>query len=154
MRTAWVYGRTGGNFVKTMIRLAAERPTVSVVDDQIGAPTWSADLAAALVALGSRSDATPPVLHYTNSGVASWYDVARAVFEEIGADPARVLPTTSAADGPARSPAGVLRAGPHGLDRGGTARTAALADGAARGDEGELRVLVRRVDTDRYEPVT
>ncbi|MGZ6824900.1 MAG: dTDP-4-dehydrorhamnose reductase [Blastococcus sp.] len=96
VRTAWVYGGTGGNFVTTMIRLAAERPTVSVVDDQVGAPTWSADLAAALVALGSRRAAAPPVLHYTNSGVASWYEVARAVFEEIGADPARVLPTTSA----------------------------------------------------------
>lgn len=96
VRTAWVYDRTGRNFVTTMQRLSAERPTVSVVDDQIGAPTWAVDLAAGLVALGSRADAVPPVLHYTNSGSASWYEVARAVFEEIGADPGRVQPTTSA----------------------------------------------------------
>jgi dTDP-4-dehydrorhamnose reductase len=96
VRTAWVYDRTGKNFVTTMTRLAAERPTVSVVDDQVGAPTWAVDLAGALVVLGSRADAPPPLLHYTNSGTASWYDLARAVFEEIGADPARVHPTTSA----------------------------------------------------------
>jgi dTDP-4-dehydrorhamnose reductase len=96
VRTAWVYDRTGKNFVTTMTRLSAERPTVSVVDDQVGAPTWAVDLARALVLLGTRADAPPPLLHYTNSGTASWYDLARAVFEEIGADPARVQPTTSA----------------------------------------------------------
>jgi dTDP-4-dehydrorhamnose reductase len=96
VRTAWVYDRTGSNFVTTMMRLSAERPTVSVVDDQLGAPTWAVDLADALVALGARGGGTPPVLHYTNSGTASWYELARAVFEEVGADPARVQPTTSA----------------------------------------------------------
>jgi dTDP-4-dehydrorhamnose reductase len=106
VRTAWVYGRTGGNFVRTMVRLERERPTVSVVDDQTGSPTWSADLAAALVVLGARPDVPPPVLHYTNAGTATWYEVARAVFQEIGADPDRVLPTTSVAMArPARRPA-------------------------------------------------
>jgi dTDP-4-dehydrorhamnose reductase len=106
VRTAWVYDRTGRNFVTTMARLSAERPTVSVVDDQTGAPTWARDLAAALVDLGEGADALPPVLHYTNSGTATWFEVARAVFEEIGADPDRVQPTTSAQMArPARRPA-------------------------------------------------
>ncbi|MCW2637422.1 MAG: dTDP-4-dehydrorhamnose reductase [Blastococcus sp.] len=97
VRTAWVYGRHGGNFVRTMLRLESSRETVSVVDDQIGSPTWSADLAAALVELGDRPAASPPVLHYTNSGQVTWCGLARAVFEEAGADPARVLPTTTEA---------------------------------------------------------
>jgi dTDP-4-dehydrorhamnose reductase len=68
-----------------------------VVDDQVGSPTWSADLAAGLVDLGLREEPAPAVLHYTNAGQVSWHGLARAVFEEIGADPARVLPTTSEA---------------------------------------------------------
>jgi dTDP-4-dehydrorhamnose reductase len=106
VRTAWVYGRHGANFVRTMLRLEAERETVSVVDDQIGSPTWSADLAAGLVELGTRPEPSPPVLHYTNSGQVSWCGLARAVFEEAGADPARVLPiTTDAFPRPAPRPA-------------------------------------------------
>jgi len=92
VRTAWVYGRHGGNFVATMARLEGEHETVSVVDDQVGSPTWSADLAAALVQLAARVEPVPPMLHYTNSGRVSWCGFARAVFEELGADPARVLP--------------------------------------------------------------
>ncbi len=97
VRTAWVYGRHGQNFVRTMVRLEHERDTVSVVDDQVGAPTWSADLAAGLVELGTREEPAPPVLHLTNSGQVSWFGFARAVFEELGADPERVLPTTTEA---------------------------------------------------------
>lgn len=96
VRTAWVYGATGGNFVKTMARLERERDTVSVVDDQRGAPTWSADLAGALVELG-RSSASAGTYHATNSGDTTWFGFTRAIFEELGADPARVLPTTTAA---------------------------------------------------------
>jgi dTDP-4-dehydrorhamnose reductase len=95
VRTAWVYGQHGGNFVRTMARLEQERPTVSVVTDQVGSPTWSLDLARGLVALGDRPEPAPPVLHYTNTGAASWWELARAVFELRGADPARVLPTTT-----------------------------------------------------------
>jgi dTDP-4-dehydrorhamnose reductase len=97
VRTAWVWSRHGANFVTTMIRLAGERDTVSVVDDQIGAPTWSADLATALVTLGGRPRPAPPVLHHTGAGAVSWHGFARAVFAAIGADPDRVLPTTTAA---------------------------------------------------------
>jgi dTDP-4-dehydrorhamnose reductase len=94
VRTAWIYGAVGGNFVKTMVRLEGERDTVSVVDDQRGQPTWAADLAHGLVALG-RSDAPAGIYHCTNSGETTWFDFTRAVFEELGADPARVLPTTT-----------------------------------------------------------
>ncbi len=96
VRTAWVYGRHGANFVKTMIRLEGQHDTLTVVDDQVGSPTWSADLAAGLVELGARQGAVPPLLHYTNAGQVSWCGFARAVFEEIGADPARVHPISTA----------------------------------------------------------
>ncbi|HEY9475837.1 MAG TPA: dTDP-4-dehydrorhamnose reductase [Mycobacteriales bacterium] len=94
VRTAWVYGQTGGNFVRTMVRLEAERDTLDVVDDQRGSPTWSRDLAGGLVALAC-SGARPGVYHCTNGGDTTWYGLARAVFEELGADPSRVRPTTS-----------------------------------------------------------
>ena len=94
VRTAWVYGATGGNFVKTMARLEREKETVSVVDDQRGSPTWSRDLARGLYAL-SREDAPAGTYHCTNRGDTTWFGFTRAIFEELGADPERVLPTTS-----------------------------------------------------------
>ena len=97
VRTAWVYGRHGGNFVRTMAGRALDGAPVSVVDDQVGSPTWAADLAAGLVALGARSGPVPPVLHRTDAGAVSWYGLARAVYEELGADPELVAPTTTAA---------------------------------------------------------
>jgi len=95
VRTAWVYGGPGPNFVDTMVRLSGERETLTVVDDQVGSPTWAGDLAAALIALG-RSDVAPGTLHFANAGQASWYDLARATFAAIGADPSRVRPVGSA----------------------------------------------------------
>ena len=99
VRTAWVYGETGGNFVKTMVRLAGERDTVDVVDDQPGSPPWSRDLAAGLVALATSAEGTVPpgTYHCTNAGSTTWCGLARAVFAELGADPARVRPTSTAA---------------------------------------------------------
>jgi dTDP-4-dehydrorhamnose reductase len=96
VRTAWVYGASGANFVKTMARLERQRETVSVVDDQRGSPTWSHDLARGLVALGS-SGADAGIYHCTNTGETTWFGFTRAIFEELGADPERVLPTTTAA---------------------------------------------------------
>jgi dTDP-4-dehydrorhamnose reductase len=94
VRTAWVYGGPGPNFVDTMRRLAGERDTLSVVDDQVGSPTWVGDLASALVALG-RSETPPGVLHYVNAGQTSWCGLARAVFARLGWDPARVQAITT-----------------------------------------------------------
>jgi dTDP-4-dehydrorhamnose reductase len=94
VRTAWLYGQVGSNFVKTMAHLAQTRETVNVVDDQVGAPTWTLHLARALVALGI-ADVPAGIWHCTNAGEASWYVFARAIFAELGLDPARVEPTTS-----------------------------------------------------------
>jgi dTDP-4-dehydrorhamnose reductase len=94
VRTAWVYGATGANFVKTMVRLERERETLTVVDDQRGSPTWSRDLAQGLLAL-AMSDAPAGTLHATNGGETTWHGFTQAIFEELGADPARVLPTTT-----------------------------------------------------------
>ncbi|MFT4028588.1 MAG: dTDP-4-dehydrorhamnose reductase [Protaetiibacter sp.] len=95
VRTAWLYGRHGSSFPRTMLRLAGERETVSVVTDQVGQPTWTRDLGAAVVRL---LDAGAPsgVYHGTNSGRASWFELARATFALAGLDPERVLPTDSA----------------------------------------------------------
>lgn len=85
IRTAWVYGSYGkSNFVKTMLRLGAEREEVRVVADQIGSPTWTGDLAQAIAEVipQLRSSDISGIYHYTNSGVASWYDFAVAIFEE------------------------------------------------------------------------
>ncbi|WP_042382866.1 dTDP-4-dehydrorhamnose reductase [Streptacidiphilus melanogenes] len=100
VRTAWLYGEHGGNFVATMLRLAAERPTVDVVDDQHGQPTWTLPLARQLVALGRSAmagEAPPGVYHGTSSGRTTWHGLARAVFTHAGLDPERVRPTTTAA---------------------------------------------------------
>jgi dTDP-4-dehydrorhamnose reductase len=98
VRTAWLYGAHGPNFVRTMLRLAAERDTVAVVDDQQGPPTWSYALARQLVALAGATAAgraAPGAYHGTAAGSTTWYGLARAVFAEAGLDPARVHPTTS-----------------------------------------------------------
>ncbi len=82
LRTAWVYGSKGhGNFVKTMLRLGKEREELRVVADQIGSPTWSYDIAVAITQLVSDR-ANIGTYHFTNSGVASWYDFAVAIFSE------------------------------------------------------------------------
>lgn len=94
VRTAWLYGPGGPNFVKTMARLAGERETVSVVDDQRGQPTTTADLAryiTEVVATGAPAG----VYHGTCEGETTWFGFTRAIFEDLGLDPARVLPTTS-----------------------------------------------------------
>jgi len=77
LRTAWVYGSHGHNFVKTMLRLAAERDELRVVDDQIGTPAWTADITRALCSL-IEADASG-VFNFTNEGVASWYDFASEI---------------------------------------------------------------------------
>ncbi|GGU01276.1 dTDP-4-dehydrorhamnose reductase [Streptomyces coeruleorubidus] len=98
VRTAWLYGVHGTNFVRTMIGLEARRDTLDVVDDQRGQPTWSADVAERIADLGVRlGPDAHGVFHATDSGEATWYELAREVFSLIGADPDRVRPTSSAA---------------------------------------------------------
>lgn len=90
IRTAWVYGAKGrGNFVKTMLKLGAEREELRVVVDQVGTSSWAKDIAEAIAQLGQQitlkqAHPLPPqgVYHFTNSGVASWYDFAVAILEE------------------------------------------------------------------------
>jgi dTDP-4-dehydrorhamnose reductase len=96
VRTAWLYGEGGPNFVRTMIRLERERDTVDVVDDQRGQPTWTADLADRLVRLGAGG-APAGIYHGTSAGTASWYELAREVFRLLGADQDRVRPVPTAA---------------------------------------------------------
>ncbi len=98
IRTAWLYGAHGRNFVTTMLRLAAERERLDVVDDQIGQPTWSYALAERLVELGEAiqtSQVPAGVYHGTATGQTTWYGLARTVFAECGLDPERIRPTSS-----------------------------------------------------------
>jgi dTDP-4-dehydrorhamnose reductase len=94
IRTAWLYGLQGNNFVKTMLGLEKEHDTVRVVDDQIGQPTFARDLAAQIALL---LDARPAagVFHGTNSGEVSWHGFTQEIFRLIGADPSRVIAVTS-----------------------------------------------------------
>lgn len=95
VRTAWIYeGGDGSDFVAVMRRLAAGDGTVDVVADQIGSPTYAADLVGALLEVADGS-IREPVLHAANAGEASRYEQAQAVFEAVGADPARVRPVST-----------------------------------------------------------
>lgn len=85
VRTSWVYSEFGNNFVKTMLRLGRERDSLNVIFDQVGSPTYATDLGRALVAL-LKAESQPGVelYHYSNEGVCSWYDFAKAIFELSG----------------------------------------------------------------------
>ncbi|MFF3844431.1 dTDP-4-dehydrorhamnose reductase [Streptomyces sp. NPDC002328] len=98
VRTAWLYGAHGRNFVATMLNLAGQRETLDVVDDQRGQPTWTVALARQIAELGEAAvagRAPAGVYHGTASGTGTWFDLARAAFELTGLDPERVRPTTS-----------------------------------------------------------
>jgi dTDP-4-dehydrorhamnose reductase len=104
VRTAWLFGAGGRNFVDTMLALGAQRDEVSVVTDQVGCPTWTGHLAGALVELAERPEETG-VLHAAGSGQCSWNEFALEIFERAGVD-CRVLPATSEQFArPARRPA-------------------------------------------------
>lgn len=94
VRTAWVYTGVGSDFVATMRRLESERDEIEVVADQTGSPTYVADLAGALLQIADDPGA-PPLLHVVNTGPASRYELARAVFAGSGADPERVRPVST-----------------------------------------------------------
>lgn len=99
MRSSWVYSRFGNNFVKTMLRLMAERDELAVVADQVGSPTWARGLASALWAAAARP-ALCGIYHWSDAGECSWYDFALAIFEEASAlgilqRPVKIRPITS-----------------------------------------------------------
>lgn len=95
VRTAWIYeGRDGSDFAAVMRRAALGDESVEVVADQIGSPTYVADLCDALLQIAD-GEVRAPLLHAANAGAASRYDQARAVFSEVGADPERVRPVDS-----------------------------------------------------------
>ena len=103
VRTAWVYtgpgrgelGLIGDDFVTTMARLEKSHEVLTVVDDQMGSPTFAKDLAAGLLEAAASDAARGRTLHAAGAGRATWCDLAKAVFEEIGADPERVRPCTT-----------------------------------------------------------
>jgi dTDP-4-dehydrorhamnose reductase len=94
VRTAWLYGAHGPSFPATMLRLARERETIDVVDDQRGQPTWTRDLATFIRAL-VHQQASFGVHHGTASGETTWFEFAREVLAATGSDPERVRPTRS-----------------------------------------------------------
>ncbi len=113
LRTSWVHSATGANFVKTMLRLAAERPALSVVDDQVGSPTYAPHLAEATLAIArriARDGASAPwgTYHAAGQGTCSWCGLAREVFRVSAATGGPAVPVTaiptSAYPTPARRP--------------------------------------------------
>ena len=95
IRTAWLYSEFGSNFVKTMLRLASERDSINVVADQIGSPTYAGDLAEAIHHIIRHKKWLPGIYHYTNEGVASWFDFTKAIFEITGKKtPVNPIPTS------------------------------------------------------------
>ena len=109
LRTAWVVSPDGANFVRTMLRLGAERPELRVVADQHGCPTSAADIAAAIRAILAQPDPAWGTYHFVNDGAATWYDLAQAVFDRAaghGLPQPTVTPITTADyPTPARRPA-------------------------------------------------
>ncbi|MCM4167882.1 dTDP-4-dehydrorhamnose reductase [Arenibacter antarcticus] len=96
IRTSWVYSEYGHNFVKTMLRLGAEREEINVVDDQIGSPTYAGDLADAILKIISLKATNYGIYHYSNEGAISWCDFAKAIFEIKGIN-VKVNPISSKA---------------------------------------------------------
>lgn len=106
IRTAWLYGARGANFVKTILRLAGEREELRIVDDQSGCPTWTRDLAGCIVRIAARTlDGRDEVkwgtYHFCGAGVTTWYDFARAIVEwarrkeSLKVKDIKPIPTTS-----------------------------------------------------------
>ena len=127
VRTAWLYGEHGRNFVRTMARLERERETVDVVDDQRGQPTWTRDVAAQVAGARCDAGAAGRGYHATSTGATRPGSAWRGRFSpSVGADPERVRPTTTDQFLAAGAAAGVLGAGPRRLGRGGPAAAAAV----------------------------
>ncbi len=92
IRTAWLYSEFGHNFVKTMLRLASEGKDIKVVSDQIGTPTYAGDLAMAINSVINAPEWKPGIYHFTDEGVASWYDFSKAIMRLSGNENVTVMP--------------------------------------------------------------
>ena len=96
LRTAWLYSKYGRNFVRTMLRLTAEKEAINVVDDQLGTPTYAGDLAAAIVRIISERNFRKGLYHYTNLGECSWWQFAVEIARLAGHNKCNVIPCTTA----------------------------------------------------------
>lgn len=96
IRTSWLYSEKANNFVKTMLKLAQSRNELTVIYDQVGTPTYAMDLAEVILKIIQNDPRAYGLYHYSNEGVASWYDFAKAVFEFAEVD-MKVLPVASSA---------------------------------------------------------
>jgi len=105
IRTSWLYSEYGNNFLKTMLRLGSERDELNVVADQIGTPTYAGDLAELIIKIIRRDSKAYGMYHYSNEGVASWYDFAKAIMDE-GKTACKIFPIkTEGYPTPAKRPA-------------------------------------------------
>ena len=95
IRTAWLYSEFGKNFVKTMLRLTAEKPSLKVVFDQVGTPTYAGDLAEAILHVIPSEASVSQTFHFTNEGVCSWYDFAKTIAEYAGHNACDIQPCHS-----------------------------------------------------------
>ncbi|MEZ2339285.1 dTDP-4-dehydrorhamnose reductase [Mucilaginibacter sp. RCC_168] len=84
IRTSWLYSEYGNNFVKTMLKLGAERDELKIIADQVGTPTYAIDLAAAILDIITSGSESFGIYHYSNEGVTSWYDFAKGIFDLSG----------------------------------------------------------------------
>jgi len=91
IRTGWLYSEYANNFVKTMLKLGAEREELKVIADQAGTPTYAIDLAACIMRIVNRGSTAYGIYHYSNEGITSWYDFARAIFDIAGTN-VKVIP--------------------------------------------------------------
>ena len=96
IRTSWLYSEKANNFCKTMLKLAQSRDSLTVIYDQVGTPTYAMDLAEVIIKIVSNDNQAYGLYHYSNEGVASWYDFAKAIFEFAEVD-MKVTPVASAA---------------------------------------------------------
>jgi len=95
LRTSWLYSEFGNNFVKTMLKLGAERDVLKIIADQVGTPTYGIDLAGSVLDIITSGSKAYGIYHYSNEGVTSWYDFAKGIFDISGTD-VKLLPIRTA----------------------------------------------------------
>lgn len=104
LRTSWLYSEHGNNFMKTMIKLAKDREVLNIIGDQIGTPTYATDLASVIYKIITTKSTNFGLYHYSNEGVASWFDFAKAIFDISGINIKTISISTEAYPAPAKRP--------------------------------------------------